>query len=34
MTEWMELVMKIKKEKGCSLSEAMKQAKKIYHKGK
>ena len=31
-TKWMELVMKIMKEKGCSLKAAMVHAKKVYKK--
>jgi hypothetical protein len=34
MTEWMELVMKMKSQHKCSLGEAMKLAKKVYSKGK
>ena len=31
-TEWMSLVMAMKKKHNCSLKEAMAFAKKIYHK--
>jgi hypothetical protein len=34
MSAWLELVMKMKREHKCSLTEAMKLAKKVYHKGK
>ena len=34
MTEWMELVMKMKRQHKCSLTEAMKLAKTVYNKGK
>ena len=32
MNAWMMLVMKIKKQKGCTLMEAMKFAKAVYKK--
>lgn len=32
MTEWMTLVMKMKKEHNCSLKDAMMHAKKVYTK--
>lgn len=32
MTDWMKLVMSMRKKHGCSLTEAMKHAKKVYKK--
>lgn len=32
MTQWMDLVMSMKRKHGCSLTEAMKLAKKVYVK--
>ena len=34
MTDWMKLVMQMKSKHGCSLTEAMKLAKKVYVKKK
>ena len=32
MSDWLKLVMQMRKKHGCSLTEAMKHAKKVYKK--